>query len=74
MLPSLLLAAASRLELSIILGVDVYDVAGVSLILSRANYRVIDATADTWHVSSVSNMIITTDALLPSITPFIAKL
>lgn len=74
MLPSLLLAAAGKLELSIILGIDIYDVAGVSLILNRANYQVIDSTAHDWHVSTVSNMVITTEALLSTVKPLLSKL
>lgn len=63
MVAPLLYAIHSKLEAAIIFGVDLYDIAGLSLIMSEAGYTTLGKTGNEWRLTENSDFIVTTSAL-----------
>lgn len=73
MIVPLLYAAHSKLETAIIFGIDVYDIAGLSLLLHEASYVVLGVGGTTWHLSENSDFIVTTPTLKTQIETLLTE-
>lgn len=73
MIVPLLYAAHGRLEASIIFGTDVYDIAGLSLLLQEAGYAVLGVGGATWYLSENSDFIVTAPTLKTQIENMLNK-
>lgn len=67
MVAPLLFATHSKLELEIIFEVDLYDVAGLSLIFQEAGYTLLGENGTAWHDSRSGDFVVTTPTLEKSI-------
>ena len=67
MIAPLIFAIQGKLDVVIIFGVDLYDVAGLSLIFSEAGYVIMDAAGNPWQKSSNGDFVISSQALQPKL-------
>lgn len=63
MIAPLLYALHGKLETAIIFGVDLYDIAGLSLILSEAGYTTLGKSGNEWKLTENADFIVTTSVL-----------
>lgn len=70
MVAPLLFAAHSKLETEVIFEVDLYDVAGLSLIFQEAGYTLLGEGGTAWHKSKSGDFIVTS----PAITKKVSKI
>ncbi len=73
MVAPLLYAAHSKLDTTIIFGVDLYDCAGLSLILHEAGYAILNKTGKQWQQAENSDFVVTTQSLQPVIESILVQ-
>lgn len=67
MIVPLLFAAQGKLDVAIIFGVDLYDVAGLSLIFDEAGYTVLGRAGKAWQKAENTDFTLTTPLLKKSV-------
>lgn len=67
MVAPLIFATQGKLDVVMIFGVDLYDVAGLSLIFSEAEYVIMDALGNPWQKSTNGDFVISNKALQPKL-------